>query len=474
MTSAPIRAERDTRPVSQLQVAEEIRAAKKTLHRPTPDSEVRVLLGRQKSQGLVRGLDMQIGLQGALAGTSDARVVCDSEHDEVRIAVTALTGKLSGQKRTMRLPKRAHFLSPSGYVLWNGQVVRGELTVVARSDRGGSNQCLWVNTLYLEKYLEGVVNGEIRSDWPEAAVDAQIIAARSYAIAQIRPSLPDFDLESTVQDQVYAGFRSEDRRTAQAVRRTAGQVLVDRHSRSLLKAFYHSSCGGLTELPEAVWGSKHAGFRRRVVCPYCRGAPGESWSLRLAAQEVLAAFAEKLRSGGLSLYASLPFRLESLVRRMDSSSHRARELELALQAVGAADMRSAQQRSLETSHHRQARSKSMRANEPQALWKGRSPAVLPVSEGQGERVVLPVSAQEFRLRLGPKRFPSTKFDVQLERDARTRAVKSLVFQGRGFGHGVGLCQWGAKRMAEQGSRARQILAHYYPDAEVERWSPGLW
>jgi len=73
----------------------------------------------------------------------------------------------------------------------------------------------------------------------------------------------------------------------------------------------------------------------------------------------------------------------------------------------------------------------------------------------------PLSAVELRQLLGYNRIPSLLFDVSTE-------GATAVFRGRGSGHGVGLCQWGARSRALAGAGYRDILAHYYPGAEVRR------
>ncbi|MBI4238119.1 MAG: SpoIID/LytB domain-containing protein [Deltaproteobacteria bacterium] len=72
-----------------------------------------------------------------------------------------------------------------------------------------------------------------------------------------------------------------------------------------------------------------------------------------------------------------------------------------------------------------------------------------------------IAANDFRRALGFHELKSTWFDNRRRRD-------QWIFRGRGFGHGVGLCQWGAKAMAEQGKGYREILEFYYPGGQVER------
>jgi len=72
-----------------------------------------------------------------------------------------------------------------------------------------------------------------------------------------------------------------------------------------------------------------------------------------------------------------------------------------------------------------------------------------------------IGAGELRQILGYEALPSLLFTVEVEKGA-------AVFRGRGSGHGVGLCQWGARGRALRGSDYRKILAHYYPGAQIRR------
>jgi len=85
---------------------------------------------------------------------------------------------------------------------------------------------------------------------------------------------------------------------------------------------------------------------------------------------------------------------------------------------------------------------------------------LSITAGDDETVTV-FKATEFRKRMGYKTFPSTDFKI-------IKNSKGLVFQGRGWGHGVGLSQWGALEMAREGKDYREILAHYYPGSVIEK------
>lgn len=115
----------------------------------------------------------------------------------------------------------------------------------------------------LEKYLEGVLAGEMPSDWPLEALKAQAIAARSYTLAQLKSHEKDsFQIRGDVNDQVYLPeFFSESPRISQAIEQTKSQILTLNHQP--LKAFYHADCGGATESPDSVW--KGSGSHRTIA-----------------------------------------------------------------------------------------------------------------------------------------------------------------------------------------------------------------
>jgi len=75
---------------------------------------------------------------------------------------------------------------------------------------------------------------------------------------------------------------------------------------------------------------------------------------------------------------------------------------------------------------------------------------------------LDIRANNFRMIMDPSLIRSTLFAIE-------RMGSRIKFYGRGWGHGVGMCQWGAKGMAERGANYRQILQYYYPETKIEKW-----
>jgi stage II sporulation protein D len=73
-----------------------------------------------------------------------------------------------------------------------------------------------------------------------------------------------------------------------------------------------------------------------------------------------------------------------------------------------------------------------------------------------------INATELRKALGWNRLPSTNFSLSHHGD-------SVLFEGKGYGHGVGLCQWGAQKMAQDGKNYREILSFYYPGTNIDSY-----
>jgi stage II sporulation protein D len=145
-------------------------------------------------------------------------------------------------------------------------------TLALRSQRGGVSV---VNGLSLDTYLRGVVPSESPSHWPVAALEAQAVAARSYAVYRLRPS-SWYDLVPTTVDQVYSGVRAETPRSDHAVYATLGQVLT--YDGNPARTYYSSSSGGRTEAVQDAWpGSAPIPYLRSVPDPYDTYSPHHDW-----------------------------------------------------------------------------------------------------------------------------------------------------------------------------------------------------
>lgn len=327
--------------------------------------------------------------------------------------------------------------------LWAGRRYLGEFWVATQvssspAKRGASVKgCALINRVPLETYLASVLEAEFSSKWSSSAVDAQVIAARSYAIRRIldqkgrKDSL--WDVEQTVKDQVYNGIGAVEASVltnvslAQAaVRRTRGRILVtekgsSQKSLSPLRALYHSTCGGRTSDPKSTWRKEVRGIQP-VVCGECESSPKARWRVELSEAEVLNALGAMPRPDRVQSLSITPLRrriqgLEVLER---SSDGRALVLEM---------------------RTKDENGKSLRP--------------------------FKFLASEFRAKVGTTRLPSTWFEFSGEFWDPKIQQSRWILKGSGYGHGLGLCQWGAKTLGEKGATANEILVKYYPQARVE-------
>lgn len=272
----------------------------------------------------------------------------------------------------------------------NGRVFRGQIRVFKTEGK-----LTVVNAVDLEEYLYGVIRNEVSTWWPMEALKAQAIAARTYALSQMKESKgKDYDVMADVSSQVYGGIFSEKWRTNRAVNQTKGKVLT--YKGEIFPAFFHATCGGSTFDASNLWNIDIPPLKG-VKCDWCKKSPHYYWERWMPVEDA----ERKLESAGYPLGDILGF---EPMRRAVSG----RILELR------------------------------------------------VKGSQGDAVLL---AKDFRRMMGTDIIRSTNFKV-------TVIGEYVAFEGLGWGHGVGLCQWGAYYMSRAGKKADEILYFYYPGAEV--------
>lgn len=310
-------------------------------------------------------------------------------------------------------------VDPSTLLIHDGRRYRGEIAIVP-----AGNALLVVNRLALESYLRGVIPLEIgrRAENELAAVKAQAVASRSYAHTRIRTSAGQpFDLVGTVTNQVYGGAQAETALADSAIAQTRGIVL---HYRGQpVDAPYHASCGGRTAAAGELYsGSADRPYLRSVSdrIPgsgnhYCDIYPRAAWSRTIEAREV---------------NFSLEKYLRDYVAGLRGDPGRATAVEEA------------------------GRTRSGRL------------AALRIRTDRGSHVVRGNSARFVIRPANGEILPSTYFSVESVRAANGELAR-VIFEGRGNGHGVGMCQWGAIGRARAGQSWETILQTYYPGTRLE-------
>ncbi|MBI5196898.1 MAG: SpoIID/LytB domain-containing protein [Nitrospirae bacterium] len=262
-------------------------------------------------------------------------------------------------------------------------------TIDVRKDNNGLYS---ISEVPFEKYVEGVVASEIGKGWDIEAVKVQAVIARTYAAYYKAVNAgKDYHLTSSVLSQVYKG-ENTDPWVAVAVKETEGEILT--YDGKPIEAFYHSTAGGRTELPEEVWGKKkNYSYLKSVVCED-ETSPYFNWKRKFSFKEIEKALGIK----------------------------EIKEVSIAAFSVT-------------------GRVKTLKIT--------------------AENSVKEINAGDLRRLLGYKELPSTFFTVKL-------SGSEVVFEGKGYGHGVGLSQWCAHEMAKQGKTYKEILAYFYPGAVLQR------
>ncbi len=290
--------------------------------------------------------------------------------------------------------------------------------------RSGSRGITVVNTLPLEEYLYSVVPSEIPSFWPEEALCAQAVAARSYTLANMGKYIKKgYDVTGSIESHFYRGFTGENERTTSAVEKTRGKVL--KAEGKYLNAFYSANSAGRTESAESVWGGKYP--LTGVTDPQLsfESDPPSPYEL---ARWIL----------------SEPETYSSHPKYYYRSSYRWRLIVTAAEIEARTGYSAGKIRSIETA----GRGKSGRVEK--IIIKGTD----------GERII---KGDKIRKSLGGLR--SSLFIMMPKLD-KEGMPEYFIFAGAGWGHGVGMCQTGAAGMAHEGFSYQQILSHYYPAAEL--------
>jgi len=303
------------------------------------------------------------------------------------------------------------------FVVWNGKRYRGELAIT-NTDSGS----LVVNVLSMNDYLRGVVPLEIGSRTPAefAAVQAQAIAARTYAYKHLIASRA-FDMYATVQDQVYGGVDAEKPQSDSAITTTADVVVL--YNGQPITTPYHSTCGGSTAAVSEVWYDQPDQPYLRSVSDkipgtnnfYCDPSPRFSWTqsydatgLRAVMEKYLATYTKAPKSG-LGRITDI---------REQGRTPSGRVAALAVQT--------------------ESGTYTLRGNDIRFVLRDPKGAIL----------------------------NSTSFSFT--RETSGGEVSSFTVNGRGYGHGIGMCQWGAIGRARAGQNYRTILETYYPGTTVGR------
>lgn len=321
----------------------------------------------------------------------------------------------------------------------------GDISIAAQVYRSGvffvsgtaANTILPVNYLTLDAYLYGVLPKEIGASWHKEALKAQAVASRTYAISSLgRFKSKGYDLGDDIMSQVFRGKKYEDPRTNQAVDETAGICIY--YGDKLIQAFFHSNSGGFTSNSEDVY-TQALPYLRGVSDPYSLGQPNDQWVISYTKAEL----GSVLEKSGYAVGQVL-----DVVSRGSTETGRVTALEIKGSTKSVV---------LEKEAARKVLGYSTLKSQLFNVSKGDKITVLSANGLQNIPIIgLAVMGADGIVRNQQSTASNGASQVKL-----AATSKDFSFVGKGYGHGVGMSQYGAKRMAELNMTYDVILKHYY-------------
>ena len=422
-------------------------------------------------------------------------------------AVSAAGSAVRVGNKTLALPVKVTAKSGLG---WAQTRYRGTLTLI----RAGSKFTV-VNEVDLENYLRGILKIEMNPEWHQEALKAQAILARTYAVRNRgRFAARGFDLCATQNSQIYRGVNGEDPRTDKAIADTKGQILT--YGGKPASIFYHSDSGGATANVSHVWGGS---------IPYLQGkpevveyqSPYSQWHAVVSPADVARILGKIGHNVGAvknvevvqrdAAGRAVTLRFTGDRGAVNATAHAFR------MAAGSSVLRSTNF-SIGEPHLRPGRTAEAVPAKPVEPPKAEQPAaaVKPIESlddfGRNTDPLIEMTKRDVftkdelydmimnpdkrgdYLQLGLERLRAANATIQQEVQPvlPTKPAPSVqtpaqgapvvvalpanvpqgqfLFVGAGWGHGVGMSQWGAKAMADRGSKCADILLHYFPGTSI--------
>ncbi len=364
-----------------------------------------------------------------------------------------------------------------------------------------------INYIDIDEYLCGVVPKEMSGDWEIEALKAQAVAARTFAIASInKHSEYGFDVCNTTDCQVYGGYDAQRPVSNQAVNETRGKLLY--YKDNLVSAYYHANSGGYTASMENVWDSK-VPYIVGVADPYSMDKPRSTWELRCKKSELTS----KLNNAGyhigevkgarindvssdgrvqsfsfIGTKGEVTFKKEKL--RAFLGYTKLKSIYFQLDGHPIPNLEKIEKNEIKDSSdleyggiHEEflvsvlREKKYEKINIEDASYMtvdgvvlGSKKSEYAVIDEKGSSVINSSNNQNVdntrQQLIKNNNIIHSTLKVKLKSPDKPPTSDEIVFYGCGYGHGLGMSQWGAKTMAELGMNYIDILTHYYRGTHV--------
>lgn len=431
------------------------------------------------------GSNFNIGVTEGYITMTDSSGRLISLGDSANLTVSG--GNVSAGGYSFPLPAK---ITGQGLLKFNGRTYRGAFMLTQKSGL--------LNVVDVEQYLRGVLPAEVGASWHMQALRAQAICARTYVLRQsMNRSSKGYDVVDTDADQVYKGAGVEADKTNQAVESTAGEILT--YGREIAQTYFHSDSGGHTADISDVWGQS---------IPYLQGVPEvvsykspvSSWSAKISATKIQNAITKitgtdigpisqiqvsEVDEGGRAV--NMTFTGARGTKTIKASQFRTNVDPRTLKSTmftpsgGSYNVSNTSTPSglvsMKIGNGKTFGSNSLSFEEEQGIARMTAEGVFTTTELIDMLTNPDKKKQYYQAGLSRSKSVSSKSakpSPQKKQRAKygyaiEKSGNDFVFYGRGWGHGVGMCQWGAMAMAEQGYTAEKILTHYYPGTAIRKF-----
>ena len=314
--------------------------------------------------------------------------------------------------------------------------------------------CLFlVNEVGMEDYLMSVATSEMSGECPEALLEAQTIAARSWLMASEEQKHKDLGIDACNDDccQRYQGIKNISAKAKSAALNTRGKFVI--HNNKICDTRYSKSCGGISENNENVWGDSPKEYLRAIFDSRGGNIPDLSDEGQL----------KKWIFEPPDCYCNNEYISKSKLKKFLGSVDEDGDYFRWEIAYSNEQLTKIINKKLNESFD------SIESLIPMKRGISGRIMILTISgkKNQKEQKILVDSEYNIRNALHPEFLYSSAFVINANSDSESCAEK-ITLSGAGWGHGAGLCQIGALRMAIIGNSSEKILKHYFSSTEIKK------
>ncbi len=303
---------------------------------------------------------------------------------------------------------------------------RGEIEMYPRSQ----GKFHIINKINLEEYLFSVVPAEMPAWWPDEALKAQTIAARSYALSHLgKHNKEGYDLCDTVHCAAYNGVKSETNKTNQLILETMGEIAV--YNNNPITAVFSSNSGGYSENSKEIWGNEYAylsGANNMSDLKY--NFPLEPYNIERWLIEEPESFSNVSTFTGSNIYRWIKVLDDDFFTKKYNLKSLVNIIPIGRTNGGTIN---------------------------KIIIKG-------IIDDGTERII-EIKGDSIRSALGGLK--SNRFTIEKLYN-NNQMLEQLIFYGSGWGHNVGMDQTGAAGMAQKNYDYKDIINHFYKNITIDK------